>query len=59
MELPNHNFIDDFNQTILWLNVSTIKNNLLFIANFYLSCTSKYKMCDASIGLDRGNASLY
>ena len=59
MGLPSHNFIDDFSRTKLRLNVSTIKNNLLFIANFYLSCTSKYKTCQASIGLDRGNASLY
>lgn len=59
MGLPSHNFIDDFSRAILRLNVSTIKNNVLFIANFYLSCTSKYKTCHASIGLDRGNARLY
>ena len=54
-----HGCIDGFSGNILWLHVSTSSNDPLIIANFYLSCISKYKMCPRTLRMDRGNENIY
>ena len=54
-----HGCIDGFSRKILWLYVSTSNNDPLIIANFYLSCISKYKMCSRTQMMDHGNENIY
>ena len=54
-----HGFIDGFSRKIVWLRVSTSNNDPLIIANFYLSCISKYNVCPRYLRMDCGDENIY
>ena len=51
--------VERFSQKILWLHVSKSNNDPLIIANFCLSCISKYNICPRTLRMDRGNENTY